>query len=129
MSGENTFGIHNDFIGSCTIELGNLNEMRVVINNEKICVLFPFEQVCPDFLPQKFRQTRWYQWFKPLGLYFTTLCATLHHLLELFGKSWPPYGLSSMFTTFCYSPVSSVNSVQHFKSECCWYNNSAPSHQ
>ena len=103
----------------------SMKRVGVVIDNEKVSVLFPLEQICPDFLPRKFRQTRWYQWFKPLGLYFTTLCATPHHLLQLFGKSWPPYGLSGTFTTFSYSLVSSVNSVQHFKSECCWYNNSA----
>ena len=59
MSDKNAFGMHNDFISSCAIEPGNLNETRVVINNEK---MFPFEEICPDFLPRKFRQTRWYQW-------------------------------------------------------------------
>ena len=117
MATEERLKVVNSILSCCTLKGSYVEESRIIVHDNDVCLAIVVEQVSGYLLPWSLWQKGWYHRLCMVLSVFARGRACCDHVFDLFADTRPPNWLTGSFATFADSLVARVDFIQHVQTK------------
>ena len=107
-----------------SLEFGNFQESRVIVDRNKVLRVMSVKQVCSNAFPWPLWKLEWHMWNTLFWTIPLTLFDRSDHACNLAGNARPPDVPSGGLSAFMYTQMPHAYPLEDLCTQWAWYHNS-----